>query len=139
MLSKFSTVKGPFLTRVTADTPQTPIVSPSLTLSHPLSPSDSHGAVVCFPLYLFLWCLQCYTPCCACILLCTYLCFSDTFCINESYVCFVIDGFHREEVDFSKYFTKLDPETYAVFQTFNQLRTTAIKYLPLILISFSFS
>eukprot|EP00026_Physarum_polycephalum_P003482 Phypoly_transcript_03494.p1 GENE.Phypoly_transcript_03494~~Phypoly_transcript_03494.p1 ORF type:complete len:731 (+),score=114.92 Phypoly_transcript_03494:172-2364(+) len=33
-----------------------------------------------------------------------------------------------EEVDFSKYFTKLDPETYAVFQTFNQLRTTAIKY-----------
>lgn len=34
----------------------------------------------------------------------------------------------EEEVDFSKYFTKLDPETYAVFQTFNQLRTTAIKY-----------
>lgn len=40
----------------------------------------------------------------------------------------------QEEVDFSKYFTKLDPETYAVFQTFNQLRTTAIKYnVPLAL------
>lgn len=40
----------------------------------------------------------------------------------------------EEEVDFSKYFTKLDPETYAVFQTFNELRTTAIKYnMPLAL------
>eukprot|EP01111_Echinosteliopsis_oligospora_P012971 TRINITY_DN4538_c0_g1_i2.p1 TRINITY_DN4538_c0_g1~~TRINITY_DN4538_c0_g1_i2.p1 ORF type:complete len:733 (+),score=191.75 TRINITY_DN4538_c0_g1_i2:89-2287(+) len=34
----------------------------------------------------------------------------------------------EEEVDFSKYFSKLDPETYAVFQTFNKLRTIAIKY-----------
>lgn len=32
------------------------------------------------------------------------------------------------EIDFSKYFRKLDPHTYQVFQTFNRLRTTAIKY-----------
>lgn len=52
------------------------------------------------------------------------------------FVIFIINIFNKKnrEVDFSKYFTKLDPETYAVFQTFNQLRTTAIKYFFLFLI-----